>query len=409
MDELDETLRRAARAPDATTPAGTGGRQPAPIDARLEGSMQSDSSSDRPAGRAPTNLPAGGDDSGLHDIRALAETTQRRSRRQPTVDPDEALLTTSSTSLRAIALPQPARTVALPMPTGPALARPARTAEGSAPVPRTDPPAAAPARRVWIAGAGLAGAAAVVAAVVIGGRGDAPVAAPAAPPVAAPAAAAPAAIAPAAVEPTAVAPTPVAPEPPPATAAATAPATETGSPTAALTAQQESPPAAGARISAAPVDKQPARPAAPRPAAERPVAAAAAPAPAAPPARAERGSQSLDDLLNDASGGAQRGAGGGAAAPAAPVKRELGRSDIKAAMSAVQGAARACYDRYGVAGTVGVKLMVASSGSVSKVQATGAFAGTPTGDCVAAAVEGARFPAWDGAPMTVQYSFLLSE
>jgi hypothetical protein len=408
MDELDETLRRAARAPDATTPAGTGGRQPAPIDARLEGSMQSDSSSDRPAGRAPTSLPAGGDDSGLHDIRALAETTQRRSRRQPTVDPDEALLTTSSTSLRAIALPQPARTVALPAPTGPAIARPARTAEGSAPVPRTDAAAPSPARRMWIAGAGLAGAAAVVAAVVIGGRGDAPVAAPAAPPVVAPAAAAPVVIAPAAVAPAAVAPAPATPEPPPATAAATAPATETGSPTAALTAQQESPPAGGARISAAPADRQPARPATPRPAVERPAAAAAAPAPAAPAARAERGSQSLDDLLNDASGGAQRGAGG-TAAPAAPVKRELGRSDIKAAMSAVQGAARACYDRYGVAGTVGVKLMVASSGSVSKVQATGAFAGTPTGDCVAAAVEGARFPAWDGAPMTVQYSFLLSE
>jgi hypothetical protein len=398
MDELDETLRRAARAPDATTPAGTGGRQPAPIDARLEGSMQSDSSSDRPAGRAPTSLPAGGDDSGLHDIRALAETTQRRSRRQPTVDPDEALLTTSSTSLRAIALPQPARTVALPVPTGPAIARPARTAEGSAPVPRTDAPAAASSRRMWIAGAGLAGAAAVVAAVVIGGRGDAPLATPAATPD----------IAPAAVAPAAVAPAPATPEPPPATAAATAPATETGSPTAALTAQQESPPAGGARISAAPADKQPARPATPRPAVERPAAAAAAPAPAAPAARAERGSQSLDDLLNDASGGAQRGAGG-AAVPAAPVKRELGRSDIKAAMSAVQGAARACFDRYGVAGTVGVKLMVASSGSVSKVQATGGFAGTPTGDCVAAAVEGARFPAWDGAPMTVQYSFLLSE
>jgi hypothetical protein len=408
MDELDETLRRAARAPDATTPAGTGGRQPAPIDARLEGSMQSDSSSDRPAGRAPTSLPAGGDDSGLHDIRALAETTQRRSRRQPTVDPDEALLTTSSTSLRAIALPQPARTVALPAPTGPAIARPARTAEGSAPVPRTDAAAPSPARRMWIAGVGLAGAAAVVAAVVIGGRGDAPVAAPAAPPVVAPAAAAPVVIAPVDIAPAAVAPAPATPEPPPATAAATAPATETGSPTAALTAQQESPPAGGARISAAPADRQPARPATPRPAVERPAAAAAAPAPAAPAARAERGSQSLDDLLNDASGGAQRGAGG-AAAPAAPVKRELGRSDIKAAMSAVQGAARACYDRYGVAGTVGVKLMVASSGSVSKVQATGAFAGTPTGDCVAAAVEGARFPAWDGAPMTVQYSFLLSE
>jgi hypothetical protein len=394
MDELDETLRRAARALDATTPAGTFDRLPARIDARLEGSMHS---SDNATG--PT---AGGDDSGLHDIRALAETTQRRSRRQPTVDPDEALLTTSSTSLRAIALPQPARTVGLPAAPvaspAPSYAagRPARAAEGSAPVPRTAPPA--PSRRAWIAGAGVAGAAAVAAFVVIGGRGgEAPVAAPALAPVPAPV----------------VAPAPpgaAIPEAPaPAATAATPPATETASPTTAQTGDQESAPAGGTRISAAGNEKRPA-PARPATAAERPpTAVAAAPSPAAPAAKADRGPQTLDDLLSDASGGAQRGTAGGAAAPTAPVKRELGRADIKTAMSAVQGAARACYDRFGVAGTVGVKLVVASSGSVSKVQATGAFAGTPTGDCVVAAVQRASFPAWDGAPMTVQYSFLLSE
>jgi hypothetical protein len=78
-------------------------------------------------------------------------------------------------------------------------------------------------------------------------------------------------------------------------------------------------------------------------------------------------------------------------------------------MGAVQGPAKACYDKYGVAGTVGIKLVVAPTGAISKVQATGAFAGTPTGDCVVDAVQSASFPAWDGAPMTVQYSFLLSE
>jgi hypothetical protein len=362
--------------------------------------MQSDSSSERPAGRAPTPQ-TGGDDSGLHDIRALAETTQRRSRRQPTVDPDEALLTTSSTSLRAIALPQPARTVALPVAPAaahaPAPVRPARTAEGSAPVPREAAPSAR--RPLWIAGAGVAGAAVVAALVVTGGGAEAPVA-PASVAVAPPAPA------------PAVVPIPPAPQPEPApaaTAPATAPATETASPTASLTTHQDSPAGGGARVSPATQaasEKPTPRPAPGRPAVER---AAPAPAPVADkPATAKGGSQTLDDLLEGASGGAQRSAGG-AAAPAAPVKRELGRGDIKDAMTGVQGAARACYDRFGVAGTVGVKLVVAPSGSVSKVQATGTFAGTPTGDCVAAAVQRARFPAWEGAPMTVQYSFLLSE
>jgi hypothetical protein len=365
--------------------------------------MQSDSSSERPAGRAPTPQ-NGGDDSGLHDIRALAETTQRRSRRQPTVDPDDALLTTSSTSLRAIALPQPARTVALPVAPAaahaPAPARPARTAEGSAPVPREAAPMAR--RTVWIAGGGLAGAA-VVAAIVVTGGGGAPVA--------------PVAVAPPAPVP-AVVPIPPQPEPQPrpepapapaATAPATVPATETASPTASLTTHQDSPPGGGARVS--PTTEATSAKPTPRPAPARPAAERAAPAPAPvadKPATPKGGSQTLDDLLEGASGGAQRSAGG-AAAPAAPVKRELGRGDIKDAMTGVQGAARACYDRFGVAGTVGVKLVVAPSGSVSKVQATGTFAGTPTGDCVAAAVQRAQFPAWEGAPMTVQYSFLLSE
>ena len=79
-------------------------------------------------------------------------------------------------------------------------------------------------------------------------------------------------------------------------------------------------------------------------------------------------------------------------------------------MSAVAGAAQACYGANGVAGHVKVKATVAPSGSVTKVDATGEFAGTPTGSCVAAVVKaGASFPAWDGAPMTVNYSYTLNE
>jgi hypothetical protein len=127
---------------------------------------------------------------------------------------------------------------------------------------------------------------------------------------------------------------------------------------------------------------------------------------------APSGEKSIEDLLNDASGGSTKPkdtGGGGAAEPTGPVKTALEPKEIKAGMSAVAGAAQACYGANGVAGHVKVKAVVAPSGSVTKADATGEFAGTPTGSCVAAAVKGASFPSWTGAPMTVTYSFTLQE
>jgi hypothetical protein len=126
------------------------------------------------------------------------------------------------------------------------------------------------------------------------------------------------------------------------------------------------------------------------------------------------GEKSIEDLLNDASGGGGKpkdtgGGGGGGDAPKGPEKTKLEPAEIKAGMSAVAGAAQGCFDKHGVAGHVKVKAVVSPSGSVTKVDATGEFAGTPTGGCVASAVKGASFPAWTGAPMTVTYSFTLQE
>jgi hypothetical protein len=58
---------------------------------------------------------------------------------------------------------------------------------------------------------------------------------------------------------------------------------------------------------------------------------------------------------------------------------------------------------------VKVKLTIDPSGKVTKASATGDFAGTPTGDCVASAVKGASFPAWDGAPQSTTFVVLLSD
>ena len=79
-------------------------------------------------------------------------------------------------------------------------------------------------------------------------------------------------------------------------------------------------------------------------------------------------------------------------------------------MGPLAGKAQGCYDANGVAGHVKVKAIVDPSGKVTKVDAVGEFAGTPTGTCVAGVVKaGASFPAWDGAPMTVNYSYTLNE
>src|SRR5262245_44629536 len=82
-----------------------------------------DGSSPRPPSSDPVAAPVSqapvlsDDNSGLHDIRALAETTKQRiSRRAITAPPVPDELTISSSGLRAVALPEPALTVALPAP-----------------------------------------------------------------------------------------------------------------------------------------------------------------------------------------------------------------------------------------------------------------------------------------------------
>ncbi len=76
-------------------------------------------------------------------------------------------------------------------------------------------------------------------------------------------------------------------------------------------------------------------------------------------------------------------------------------------MSAVEDKAHACYK--GTQGSAMVKLTIAPSGKITKIAVTGPFAGKPEASCVAAAVRGASFPAWDGGPESFTYPILLSE
>jgi TonB family protein len=128
------------------------------------------------------------------------------------------------------------------------------------------------------------------------------------------------------------------------------------------------------------------------------------------PARKESGGKDLNDVLDEVTGGIQK--------PTAPVqeegpkkpsKKSLDRRDVAKAMSAVRSQVMRCRDKEQYEGTVTVKFHVAPSGEVTSAQTTGSKAGTTTGACAAAAVKKAVFPAFDGAPTSFTYPFLLAE
>lgn len=114
---------------------------------------------------------------------------------------------------------------------------------------------------------------------------------------------------------------------------------------------------------------------------------------------------SLDDVLSSVTGGLDKEV---VKKETAPVKKTLGRSDVKKAMSKVAGRAKACHAKEQYSGMVTVKYGVKPDGSLTSVSATGSHAGSATGKCVAQAVKKAKFPAFAGSPMTFTYPFMLS-
>jgi hypothetical protein len=96
----------------------------------------------------------------------------------------------------------------------------------------------------------------------------------------------------------------------------------------------------------------------------------------------------LQDLLKAAGGMKSSGGGGGSALP-----KRLSPGDIRRGVGRVLGSARACHNRYKVAGTCRVRVVIrGSSGRPTSVRVLGKFSGTPTGRCVKRAFKRARFP-----------------
>src|SRR5438552_13245699 len=120
-DDLDNLLRRAMKTLDDQVPSGYFEALPGRVTGQLEGkaTMQHETSdtTDRVEAVPP---PMVNEDSGLHDIRSLAQSTkQRLSNKKVTTSPvsqqhDDDVLATSSAGWKAVALPQPARMVSLP-------------------------------------------------------------------------------------------------------------------------------------------------------------------------------------------------------------------------------------------------------------------------------------------------------
>jgi len=85
----------------------------------------------------------------------------------------------------------------------------------------------------------------------------------------------------------------------------------------------------------------------------------------------------------------------------------LSRKQVSDGMQPVKSQIAACFAKLKVPGTADVKLTIEGTGRVGSVVVRGAFAKTPSGACVEEAVKSATFPAFDGAPMTLDYPFTL--
>lgn len=427
-DDLDDLLRRAMTTLDHQAPDGYFETLASRTLARL----------DDPAIGEPRD-----DDSGLQDIRNLAnETKARLSSRRSSNDliaSDDDRLASSSAGWKAVALPEPARPPALPPPPAGAVvdelareraARDARTAQtrpASAAVtagPAAPPPAgqAGPDRRPILAVAGLALAAAA-GAVIFVSAGDkaAPAAmqervrarsyaqeAEPAGPAAANSAPAHAGLTVTPIETTTAAGSAAAPEP---ASQAQAGAADRGA-SVGKQAIGDPPPVKPVAKKLRP-GKGGAKGAYPSKLANDPVpddpseGSAAEPAPPTPrtgsgtSSGSDAGEPSLDKLLQEA--------GVHDPKPAKPklARTSLSSDDIKRGMTAVAPRAQACFA--GTQGLAVVRLTVAPSGQVQAVAVTGAFAGTPVAACVERVVRAATFPAWDGGPQSFGYDYLLAE
>ena len=448
-DDLDDLIRGAMKTLDEQVPSGYFEALPNQTLARLEGSsMQHGSSGTTDTNPRDAMVPPPVDavvqaketdeDSGLHDIRNLAQSTkQRLSSRRITNSPvgnDDDVLASSSGSFRNIALPQPAAMVSLPELTdlpskheviaadkkaakaAKAEKKAVAVEEVATPVVEERAAFSLPSQQnkkskaplFAVLGLGVAAAAGGV--IYMQMQKSENKAAPAVAQVDNTQSVAPAKAA--APEPT-VAPI----EPPAKTEEELKAEAELEKAKAdALAAEQ----AAAAAAATAPAEKVEAPKVATKTAAthEKKGKVEAKPEKTVETTKAPEKKEVMKPDGTKASGGGEgepsfdallKEAGVDEKKETKPVleKKSLTADDFKKGMAAITEKAQACYS--GTQGTATVKLTIAPNGSVSKVTVGGAFAGKPEAACVSAAVKGASFPPWDGGPQSFTYAYMLSD
>jgi hypothetical protein len=96
-----------------------------------------------------------------------------------------------------------------------------------------------------------------------------------------------------------------------------------------------------------------------------------------------------------------------ATAPAATAA--LTKRDISTAMGIIRPQVFACFEKFKVPGLAQFEYVVAGNGSVQSMRLSGAFYGTPTGACLIAAGQSARFPAFSRERQQFTYPFFLRQ
>jgi hypothetical protein len=170
-------------------------------------------------------------------------------------------------------------------------------------------------------------------------------------------------------------------------------------PTHAAARPAPTPAGANAAESAAPAE---AEVEAPTPA---PPPAPARPAPPAAPSRGEPRDE-LDRVLAEGTADDARNRVSGRSDDSG-LPDSLSREAITQAMGRIKARVQACYEKFQQPGVVTAQVSIAPSGKVSQVGISGKFEGTETGSCVAAAVRSASFARFRGQPLSIDYPFLL--
>jgi hypothetical protein len=88
-------------------------------------------------------------------------------------------------------------------------------------------------------------------------------------------------------------------------------------------------------------------------------------------------------------------------------KPKLTPQQIQQGMAATKRHVQRCAEEHGGKGLVRLQLVIAPSGAVKSVGLHRSVSGTALGECVRGAVKQAKFAAFTGGEITIEYPFLL--